>query len=166
MLRGRAQPRAVLHRDEVADRVEVEDQIGRRDRQPRAVGLRGLLDPADLEAAVGELDLGEGQATCTRWQSDELLVDRDHDAGELLEVDPGVGRRRLEVERVDAFDLVQPRRPTLKTGDSVRHTTFGEGVVMECVATSGDHEVTVEFANGVGVKKLLLSYAPLELVAG
>ena len=57
-------------------------------------------------------------------------------------------------------------RPTLKTGDSVRHTTFGEGVVMECVATGGDHEVTVEFANGVGVKKLLLSYAPLEKLVG
>jgi DNA helicase-2/ATP-dependent DNA helicase PcrA len=57
-------------------------------------------------------------------------------------------------------------RPTLKTGDSVRHTTFGEGVVMECVPTGGDHEVTVEFAGGVGVKKLLLSYAPLELLAG
>ena len=57
-------------------------------------------------------------------------------------------------------------RPALKTGDSVRHTTFGEGVVMECVATGGDHEVTVEFSNGVGVKKLLLSYAPLEKVEG
>ena len=37
---------------------------------------------------------------------------------------------------------------------------------MECVATAGDHEVTVEFSEGVGVKKLLLSYAPLELVVG
>ena len=59
-----------------------------------------------------------------------------------------------------------PSRPTLKTGDSIRHATFGEGVVMECVATAGDHEVTVEFSEGVGVKKLLLSYAPLELVVG
>lgn len=59
-----------------------------------------------------------------------------------------------------------PSRPSLKTGDSIRHATFGEGVVMECVATAGDHEVTVEFSEGVGVKKLLLSYAPLELVVG
>ena len=50
----------------------------------------------------------------------------------------------------------------LQTGDSVRHSTFGEGVVIECMASHGDHEVTVEFSEGVGVKKLLLSFAPLE----
>ena len=60
----------------------------------------------------------------------------------------------------------QPARPSLTTGDLVRHATFGEGVVTECVATGGDHEVTVEFGEGVGVKKLLLSYAPLEKVNG
>ena len=54
----------------------------------------------------------------------------------------------------------------LVTGDLVRHATFGDGVVTECVATGGDHEVTVEFGEGVGVKKLLLSYAPLEKVDG
>ena len=59
----------------------------------------------------------------------------------------------------------QPARPSLTTGDLVRHATFGEGVVMECLATGGDHEVTVEFGDGVGVKKLLLSFAPLEKVA-
>ena len=36
---------------------------------------------------------------------------------------------------------------------------------MECVAAAGDHEVTVEFSEGVGVKKLLLSFAHLEKVA-
>ena len=90
------------------------------------------------------------------------------------------GPRRPSVDAWENQDTLTPRiptpvknqptsaatRPTLKTGDSVRHNTFGEGVVMECVATAGDHEVTVEFAGGVGVKKLLLSYAPLELVAG
>ena len=53
----------------------------------------------------------------------------------------------------------------LHTGDSVRHSTFGEGVVLECMASHGDHEVTVEFSGGVGVKKLLLSFAPLEKLA-
>ena len=57
-----------------------------------------------------------------------------------------------------------PVRPTLAVGDLVRHSTFGEGVVMECVASGGDHEVTVQFRDDVGVKRLLLCFAPLEKV--
>ncbi|MBT4513423.1 MAG: hypothetical protein HOC20_14615, partial [Chloroflexi bacterium] len=52
--------------------------------------------------------------------------------------------------------------PKLKTGDSVLHARFGEGVVTECFTTKDDHEVTVSFRGGVGVKKLLLSLARLE----
>ena len=54
-----------------------------------------------------------------------------------------------------------PRRPLLKVGDNVRHRVFGEGVVLEYVATATDYEVTVEFADA-GQKRLLLSLAPLE----
>jgi DNA helicase-2/ATP-dependent DNA helicase PcrA len=52
----------------------------------------------------------------------------------------------------------------LQAGDRVRHTTFGDGVVVSCLPSAGDHEVTVQF-DGVGLKRLLLSYAPLEKVA-
>jgi len=55
-------------------------------------------------------------------------------------------------------------RPTLQVGDSVRHNAFGEGVVTHLETTSADTEVTIEFAGGVGVKRLLLSFAPLEKV--
>jgi DNA helicase-2/ATP-dependent DNA helicase PcrA len=58
-----------------------------------------------------------------------------------------------------------PQRPTLLVGDTVRHTAFGEGVVVDNTAVDGDYEVTVQFADGVGVKRLLLSFAPLEKVA-
>jgi DNA helicase-2/ATP-dependent DNA helicase PcrA len=57
-------------------------------------------------------------------------------------------------------------RVALRTGDSVRHAAFGEGVVMECTPSSDDHEVTVQFAESVGVKRLLLSFAPLEKLEG
>ncbi len=50
----------------------------------------------------------------------------------------------------------------LKAGDRVSHARFGDGVVVNLVATGIDHEVTVAFRRGVGVKKLLLSLAPLE----
>ena len=57
-------------------------------------------------------------------------------------------------------------RPSLEVGDLVRHSTFGEGVVMECIPTSADQEITVQFSDGVGVKRLLLSFAPLEKIEG
>ena len=37
---------------------------------------------------------------------------------------------------------------------------------MECLAVSGDHEVTVHFKGQVGIKRLLLSFAPLEKIEG
>ncbi len=60
----------------------------------------------------------------------------------------------------------RPTAPSLelKSGDSVVHSKFGEGVVLDCLPTIDDHEVTVSFREGIGVKKLLLSLAPLEKV--
>ena len=55
-------------------------------------------------------------------------------------------------------------KPQLSTGDKVRHAKFGEGIVTATKAASGDVEVTVAFANGNGIKRLLLGIAPLEKV--
>ena len=52
----------------------------------------------------------------------------------------------------------------LKAGERVRHTQFGEGIVVSCVASGQDHEVTVAFKGESGIKKLLLGYAGLEVV--
>jgi len=52
--------------------------------------------------------------------------------------------------------------PELKPGDRVRHAQFGNGVVVNCKAVKDDREVLVAFTGGVGVKKLLLSFANLE----
>ena len=57
-----------------------------------------------------------------------------------------------------------PARPSMTVGDSVRHAKFGEGVVQAVAASNGDVEVTVEFAGGLGTKRLLLSFAPLEVI--
>jgi DNA helicase-2/ATP-dependent DNA helicase PcrA len=51
--------------------------------------------------------------------------------------------------------------PSLSTGDSVRHSTLGEGVV---VGMSGDGTVTVRFAQDGAERRLMLEYAPLEKV--
>jgi DNA helicase-2/ATP-dependent DNA helicase PcrA len=52
----------------------------------------------------------------------------------------------------------------LSVGDSVRHNAFGEGVVTRVDVTASDTEVTIEFEGGVGQKRLLLSFAPLEKI--
>ncbi|HEU5216196.1 MAG TPA: UvrD-helicase domain-containing protein [Gaiellaceae bacterium] len=56
---------------------------------------------------------------------------------------------------------VAPREdvPDLSTGDSVRHSTLGEGVVVQIEAGG---LVTVRFADDGSERKLMLDYAPLE----
>jgi len=51
----------------------------------------------------------------------------------------------------------------LRVGDHVRHTKFGAGIVMNSISTKDDQELTVAF-EGAGVKKLLVSLAPLEKI--
>jgi DNA helicase-2/ATP-dependent DNA helicase PcrA len=59
---------------------------------------------------------------------------------------------------------VAPRSdvPTLSTGDSVRHSTLGEGVVTR-IESGG--VVTVRFAEDGTERRLVLEYAPLEKIA-
>jgi DNA helicase-2/ATP-dependent DNA helicase PcrA len=56
---------------------------------------------------------------------------------------------------------IAPREdvPSLATGDSVRHSTLGEGVVVRIEAGG---LVTVRFADDGSERKLMLDYAPLE----
>ena len=59
---------------------------------------------------------------------------------------------------------LHPTRPSqlvLRDGDRVQHERFGEGIVVSCSPSRDDHEVVVAFEN-IGVKRLLLSLAPLE----
>ena len=68
-------------------------------------------------------------------------------------------------------DLGQDFRPSprsfgvlaLKVGDHVHHSKFGPGIVMNCLPTKDDQELTVVF-EGAGIKKLLASLAPLEKI--
>jgi hypothetical protein len=44
----------------------------------------------------------------------------------------------------------------------VSHAIFGEGIVVNCLSSGDDHEVTIAFKGDAGVKKFLLSLAPLQ----
>ena len=55
----------------------------------------------------------------------------------------------------------EPVDTRFKSGDKVFHPAFGNGVVVSSKAIRGDEEVTVAFDQR-GVKKLALSFAPLQ----
>ena len=77
----------------------------------------------------------------------------------------GVERERLRPASWASYGAKQfaPREdlPDLSTGDSVRHGTLGEGVVLR-VEPGG--VVTVRFAQDGAERRLMLEYAPLERI--
>jgi ATP-dependent DNA helicase UvrD/PcrA len=83
----------------------------------------------------------------------------------LDELPSGVERERLRPASWSSYGSpgVAPREdvPTLSTGDSVRHSTLGEGVVIQ-IESGGI--VTVRFADGEE-RRLMLDYAPLERIS-
>ncbi len=70
-----------------------------------------------------------------------------------------LGPRRSD-ERPKRLDV------TFAAGDRVRHPKFGEGIVVSCEEQkSGDQLVIVAFKGEAGIKRLLLSFAPLEHIS-
>jgi DNA helicase-2/ATP-dependent DNA helicase PcrA len=51
----------------------------------------------------------------------------------------------------------------LRVGDDVRHTKWGEGVIIDIEGVGDKAEAVIRFPD-VGEKRLLLSWAPLEKV--
>jgi hypothetical protein len=39
---------------------------------------------------------------------------------------------------------------------------FGEGIVVNCMIMGSDHQVTIAFKGEAGIKRFLLSLAPLQ----
>jgi len=77
----------------------------------------------------------------------------------------GVVRERLRPSSWTTVSRgVQPRNdvPSLATGDSVKHSTLGEGVV---VGIEQGGVVVVRFADDGSERRLMLEYAPLEKIA-
>ena len=79
-----------------------------------------------------------------------------------LIVSPGMqGTQATQGPKVSSVNPL-PSKPALKAGEHVSHAMFGEGIVVSCTASGGDQEVTVAFKGDAGIKKFLLSLAPLE----
>ena len=86
----------------------------------------------------------------------------------LDELGAGTERERLRPASWSAYGRRETRLesrppvPELSTGDSVRHATLGEGVVIRI---EPDGVVTVRFAADGTERRLMLEYAPLERIA-
>jgi len=102
---------------------------------------------------------GEGWGTTRRRRSED-----DDWTGSVI---GGGGRDRHREDVIDA--ALRPKGPTpsgaealgLKVGDDVHHGKFGDGVITAIEGTGDKAEAVVHFA-GVGEKRLLLAWAPLE----
>ena len=79
-------------------------------------------------------------------------------AGEPTQIRKVDERRAALAERQPQEDV--PQEPAYAPGDRVVHAQFGRGVVVSCELVPGDQQVVVAF-EGRGVKKLMLSFAPL-----
>jgi DNA helicase-2/ATP-dependent DNA helicase PcrA len=82
------------------------------------------------------------------------------------------GRRTAEGRDRIVEAALRPKGPTpsgaeslgLKVGDDVRHSKWGEGVILDIEGAGDKTEAVVRFPE-VGEKRLLLAWAPLEKVA-
>ncbi len=68
--------------------------------------------------------------------------------------------RRRVVNKI----IVQEPGPIFATGDKVEHPIFGEGIVLNCINSGDDLQVTVAFKQATGVKKLMARIAKLKKI--
>jgi DNA helicase-2/ATP-dependent DNA helicase PcrA len=89
------------------------------------------------------------------WQGEDKKVSDVVFSWNRVRVDNAAEEKDTSTGGMPAVDL--------KAGDRVRHSLFGEGVVVSNKKVKTDNEVTVAFS-GQGIKKLLLSLAKLEKI--
>jgi DNA helicase-2/ATP-dependent DNA helicase PcrA len=77
---------------------------------------------------------------------------------------PGDAERETELKPAPKKPSAAMTKAALSAGDHVCHAKFGEGIVVSCASVDDDQEVTVAFKGDAGLKRLLLSLAPMEKV--
>ncbi|HXF51214.1 MAG TPA: 3'-5' exonuclease, partial [Dehalococcoidia bacterium] len=135
---------------------------------------RSFDDPAQLEEErrlcyVGITRAKEQLYLTRAFRRHVMGVGKHNPASRFLKDIPREALAAREPVQQEAARLAErrfvPAEAAFAAGDQVRHARFGVGVVIQCKVTGEDQEVTVAFHEGIGVKRLLLSYAPLEKVA-
>ncbi len=114
----------------------------------------------------------------SRFLSDlpDTVLDRPRRAQKKATVTTGSGARSWGVSWQDSAVQTPGARKTERTpapapqlqyrqGQRVRHTHYGEGIVLESQLDGRSEMVTVLFTNGIGAKRLLASMAPMEPIS-
>jgi DNA helicase-2/ATP-dependent DNA helicase PcrA len=134
----------------------IEEQGLEEERRLAYVGMTRAMERLTLTHASARSLWGSRNYNLPSRFLDELPVE-------------GVVRERLRPSSwhgygAPAASQVKPREdvPSLGTGDSVRHSTLGEGVV---VGIEQGGVVVVRFADDGSERRLMLEYAPLEKIA-
>ena len=128
-----------------------------------------------LDEIPSELINEIGGTRMLRSRRDRSGGGRTYDGGGGSEIPTGRtfggGGRDSHSDEVVESALAAANKPTpagaesigLKVGDDVRHSQWGEGVIVEIDGVGDKAEASVHFPS-VGPKRLLLSWAPLEKI--
>ena len=82
-----------------------------------------------------------------------------------LRTTPRGAADKLSPSAKPSTQQAKAEKPPLSAGEQVVHAKFGEGIVVSCVPSGNDQEVTIAFKGDTGLKRLLLSLAPLEKIS-
>jgi DNA helicase-2/ATP-dependent DNA helicase PcrA len=135
--------------------------------------MRALGDPAELEEErrlcyVG-ITRAERRLYLTRAWSRNLWGQNNYNGPSrfLKEIPAGLTAEAKRTRRSRSLEAASPISTVsdadIESGDRVRHSHWGDGVVREVVGTGDRAEAVVVF-NGHGAKRLLLAWAPLERI--
>lgn len=137
-------------------------------------GFRGSSEPNESSRFLSDIPkklVTTSKATPTHGlrslsrAQDSVRTDLMGVSGRASIVDEPARAKMLRTESIKRTERARDGSATglvLSTGDKVRHATFGEGIVTGIKPLGADVEVTVAFKDGLGVKRLLLGFAPLE----
>ena len=105
-----------------------------------------------------------GEYATRRRESRTRLGDGEGPSGDSTRgrLRGNIDEKLTEWESSRSIPPKQPQRTPLTVGEIVRHRVFGEGVVQEVQGEGETEQATVNFGGDIGLKRLLVSLAPLE----
>jgi DNA helicase-2/ATP-dependent DNA helicase PcrA len=131
------------------------------------VGMTRAKERLYLLRAFRRYAMGASQhAPPSRFLKDipaELVSQRSAVRDEAAAVERGPQRfRESFVRRDERPSADDADHNAFSGGEKVRHPLFGEGIVVSVMTKGDDQELKIAFKGGAGIKKLMLSFAPLE----
>ena len=131
------------------------------------VGITRAKERLYLTRAQRRLLMGSGSANPMSRFLKDIPVELTSGKAAPERPQPSFGLVRTRQAVAFAGTGQPPVRPAppeggYSAGERVRHAKFGEGIVVSSRDTGSDQEVTVAFKGEHGVKRLLVSFAPLE----